>query len=290
VTALLPLRFFDEHPFVIVEPAAFDLVPALASAHGVAIRHPKMAADDAVLPRLIDLRQSSQDVQLALVEHMDESFLQDVSPKICSALASSRSIEDLVGHLARQSVQRNANGKHYWLRYWDPHVLMHLQWIWPERVWNTLMSPVSQWTSFIDRGVLRWREHDTLPGKVIERSPSGAPAALADVGVLNAALRQVDWALDDIPHLGPAMWRSVLRARSTHGLQHDEDLALFAAQCHRWSIAFVDQPQIKAALTLVGDGETRYTDALAQIPVQRWTSIQAELDRAANTHRREPVQ
>ena len=285
MTGLLPLRFFDEQPLVIVEPGGSPELPALESMPGIALRHSKLPADDGLLPHVIDMREQPRDFQAVLIDHVDDCNRRRVSSRVCAALASNRSTDDVVRHLSALSVQRDINGENYWLRFWDPRVLMHLQWIWSANELKTLMLPFSQWTTFIDGQVLHLHEHAALPGLLMQSSAEKRLAALVDVGALNAALRQLHWTVEEIPRLGPALWNSINRARKNHALHQDDDLALFAAQARRWGQGFAEHTDISTALALAGDGETRYADALAQIPAERWASIERELDQTNLTHR-----
>jgi Domain of unknown function (DUF4123) len=285
VNKLLPLRFFDEQPLVVIEPGGSPELPMLNGMSGVALQHPKLVAHDVLLPRLIDMREQPPGSQAALIEYQDDCNQRRVSSRVCAALASERPANDIARHLAKQSVRRSASGEHYWLRFWDPLVLVHLQWIWSADELKTLMAPFSQWTVFIQGQVLHLHEHAALPGLLMQSASNKHPAALVDVGILNAALRQIGWTLDEVPQLGPSLWASVRCARNDYGLHHDDDLALFASQAQRWGACFPEQTDIKAALALTTDGETRYVDALSQVRPERWASIERELDQCKLTHR-----
>jgi hypothetical protein len=271
----LPLRFFKDLPLVVTDPCSESGLQALNDAPGTLLRHPHLGVPDNLIPKLIDLRNQQPALINEVIEHMDASIANRAPSCVIAALSSEWPAVAVAQHLARQTVQRTANGRSYLIRFWDPWVLMHLQWIWSGSQLHRLTKPTNLWVAFV-RGERLVLANDALVGN--EAAVESARGhAIHDIGILNQALQYLQWTLTDISRLGPALWSHVQIARTRYALHHADDLAVFAAQAEQWSVGFAGHEEVARALEFAQDGETHYTDALAQIAPARWAAVEREL-------------
>lgn len=271
---LLDIHFFQDHPLVLFDPAR-GLDSPLADAPGVLVRHPQLALPQELTPKLIDWRSANLDLRAKVFEDLDHRGGSLLGAGIDSAFGGPMSIQELADHLGRQSIRILGRFGRHLVRHWDPHVFMHLMWIWPATELRRLFGPVTKWALFLPDQTPSV-QRDACTGRGLP-STEQQHQALVDVAVLNAALVNMSWRFPEIPDLGPALWAHVQRARGLHRLQDEADLALFARQAQRWGEHFDKQPDIQRALAMAADGQTLYRDALAQIDEKRLQQIEAEL-------------
>jgi hypothetical protein len=274
IAMLLDIRFFSDRPFVVSDPAA-DLDSPLHGFAGLLVRHPKLTLADDLTPRLVDLRSVTPVAMGAFFEAIDEACANAQPLGIDAALSADSTAPQIAEHLGLQSVRSLGRfGKHL-VRVWDPHVLMHLLWIWPANELRALFGPISAWALLLPGEVVHV-ERSSLSGQGLPDAEQRHQAVI-DVSILNAALSKTIWRFSDVASLGPLLWQHVRHGRGEYKLRDEADLALFARQARRWGVSFVEHPDIRRALTTAADGETLYRDALAQVDEQRMQHIEAEL-------------
>jgi hypothetical protein len=270
----LDIRFFRDHRFAIFDPNS-GLESPLLGMEFIPIRHPSLVLPAELSPRLIDLGSASSEVVGRVFDAIAPRLAVQEPTGIDLAFQTTASWHQVADHLGRQSVRQLGKlGKHL-VRVWDPHVLMHLLWIWPAEELQRLFGPISRCSLFLPGEVISIEREDlTQPGL------DGADQrhqALQDISILNAALEHMKWCFAEMAYLGPGLLANVEMARRSHKLHDEADLAVFALQANRWGVNFVTHPDIQAALTMAQDGETLYRDALAQIDERRMQRIEAEL-------------
>lgn len=277
----LGIRFLREHRLVIVDPSDDALVPACADVAGDVIVHPLLDRSDPALPRVIDMTRVSDEVFDLTVAHLDVALAAGDKTGIQAAISTGLSAQDLARHIGRQCVRPLLEGRLHIVRLWDPHVFMHLLWIWPPDVLADLMAPIIRWNLFLNGEPIGCPSAAGAgPGL---RSRPEQHTAILDIGIVNRVLRDVPWAFDALPTLGPQIWRDVQRGRVQDGLHDDGDLALYAGQARRWGPGFTHDDDIRRALAMASDGETLYQDALMQIEPGAWANVQQRLDQQAKT-------
>jgi len=270
----LDIRFFQDHRFAAFDPSS-GLETPLAGISAVLIRHPSLALSENLLPRLVDVGSLGSESVGAVFDAIDGCLAAKRPAGVDAAFKADASLQRVAEHLGHQSVRSLGRFGKYWVRVWDPHVLMHLLWIWPAEELRRLFGPISTWCLFLPGEIVPIERH-ALAGCGVEGVERRHQAVL-DISILNTALAGLVWTHDEMACLGPSLWAHVALARLDHQLHDEADLALFARQAHRWSIDFVKHPEIKNALSMSQDGETLYRDALAQIDEQRMRRIEIEL-------------
>jgi hypothetical protein len=270
----LDIRFFRDHRLAVFDPSSGVESP-LMGMDFTPIRHPSLVLPVELFPRLVELGSASSEVVGRVFDAIVPGLVAQEPVGIEAAFQTTASPQQVAEHLGRQSVRQLGKlGKHL-VRIWDPHVLMHLLWIWPAEELRRLFGPISRWCLFLPGEVISIEPKD-LTGHGLDGAPQ-RHQALQDISILNAALEHMKWCFAEIARLGPSLLTHVEMARRCHKLHDEADLALFAAQANRWGVSFVTHPDIQDALAMAQDGETLYRDALAQIDERRMQRIEAEL-------------
>lgn len=270
----LDIRFFQEHRFAIFDPSSC-LESPLRGIGAILIRHPSLALSEELLPRLVDVGSVGSEGVGPVFDAIDDCLAAKRPAGVDAAFKTEASLERVAQHLGHESVRSLGRFGKHWVRVWDPHVLMHLLWIWPAEELRRLFGPISTWCLFLPGEMVPIERHTLVGGGVggVERRHQ----AVLDISILNTALAGLVWSHDEVACLGPSLWAHIELARRDHKLHDEVDLALFARQAHSWGVDFVTQPEIKNALSMSQDGETLYRDALAQIDEQRMQRIEIEL-------------
>jgi hypothetical protein len=225
-------QLVDQYQYAIIDLGA---LPEDALPSGLDVRRlvPELLAGDfAKMPGLVCLRSIPDQTRALLQENLESAFRGERQHLISCLLNTDDAFEmsPIVRHLTSHLILGSPQGKVF-LRYYDPRVLQHLEWI---------FDPSQRRAQWLDQvGLL----NETLAQvrrsqPVLKTAEAGAPEALARRILAAMAI-----------------------AEKCYGLNHDQDLIAFATHAVFHGDDFHEQDVVQTLLSSLSDGENTYADA-----------------------------
>lgn len=268
--------FPGNHRFALIDRMATDCT-ALPARLGLEPLVPPLIARDAdSTPALVDLRALAEPAWNAVLDNIDAVLQRNAQPWFCCFLnvEEGTSTSAVIEHLKYRLIINSPQGRAL-LRYYDPRVLRHLDWIFQAAQLRTLFGPITQWT-LIEGGapVSRWRP-EADPGSW--RVNATTRVLLDRVGLINQALSRHGAGVT-ATHRQCSEGEFAYRARTAadalnvaghqYGLTEDDDLICFAVHALHHGPDFHQRPMLRALLAEVRQSQRSYADASANID---WT-------------------
>lgn len=214
------------------------------------------------MPLLVHLANVEESLRLTLLERADH-WLRDHHMPLFSALFSCPEPPDEVRtSLVTRMLLRRDDGRRAWLRYHDPRVFRHLQWLLATQQLAALMGPTQRWLGFdpLCRRWLQWSRPDVVPH---QRLSLGAEQwrAVEQFEALNGCLRDLsEEGCNTDDKTARALLEGLLEA-SQHGLVQSSDTMLYARQHLEHGPGISRFPEVAMRLRQAGEGETSYVVA-----------------------------
>lgn len=219
-------------------------------------RHQRM------LPLLVHLSNMEESRRLDLLERAGEWARHHHMPLFSALLSSQHAPEQVRASLLSRMLLRREDGSRAWLRYHDPRVFRHLQWLLDMKQLATLMWPMHTWMAFdpLLRCWLQWSRPD------IPRHPRlGLDArqwrAIGQFEALNNCLRDLadeGEASDD--DTARRLLEGLLEARR-QGLEQGADAMLYARQQLEHGPGIACLPAVALRLRQTRERDTSYVVA-----------------------------
>ncbi|KVC49626.1 DUF4123 domain-containing protein [Burkholderia diffusa] len=238
-----------------------------------------------IAPYLIAFDRHALDVEDAEQHHLlRQLWLDAVDLHAVTWLLSTWSFDALDAHLRRYVKYTLANGRAYYLFFFDNHVLARLRQVWSDMQAQQFVAPFDE-IRYRDRRLdeVVWRNH----APAIERAmlTSDAPglseqqhAKLIELGYpdkLVLKFRETMGAMVD--HLSDAeLYGEVveqLDRAAAHGIADEAELQCYVMTGLLIAPRFDEHPAVRACLGAVAHGETTLNDALASIDDTTWDAI-----------------
>lgn len=185
-------------------------------------------------PRLISLRGMSDTACITLLERAQRHEKYSRHPFFSALLVTDADTSDLTAHLSRRLGIRTPDGGSALLRYFDPRVFRHLDWLLTNAQMKLLMGRITRWSWRDTAG--DWQQYTPVETPSVLsnfRLTPGQFDSLQRLGLLNKTLSQIerdvpDIALDDV---SAKRVDALLReAHERHRLTDDADRRLYAVQ------------------------------------------------------------
>ena len=202
----LPVEWLTKYSYALLNPLNVEQddwkgLPAIPLAPTKAKMRPH------VLPQLISLKELSHDDRKTIFERILRYQKRGVS-YFCALLASHATADDVAAHLKHHLVQRRpGDPRHWWLRYYDPHVFRHFSWIFePEQV-DRLLGPITEWVWPDEKGQWYCRSHRPyMEASIFHLMPTSSQWKRIDNVV--EVNRMIDHLVIRMPqlHQSPSLW------------------------------------------------------------------------------------
>jgi hypothetical protein len=268
----------DQYQYGIIDRAAL-LGDELPSSIEVQALVPDLLADDhAKMPGLVWLPGLSDTDRALLQENLDSGFRGERQHLLSCLLACDGAIDppSMARHLIHCLILESPQGKVF-LRYYDPRVFQHLEWILEAPQRRALFGPIERWT------VCEPDQPRTVdrPGSCNSQrwfTSAEQRRLLDNVGIINETFKL---AFRQRPDLGPddAAHREVLARRiiaaidcaeQRYGITQDKDLIIFAVHALLHGEDFHERPFMQTLLASMAENDSTYADACALIDESTW--------------------
>lgn len=222
-----------------------------------------------LFPRLVTLRSLPEPQRMDLLGR-SERWQRDSDMPLFSALLQSRASPGRVAsHLTKRMLLVSPEDGQVWLRYHDPRVFKHLEWLFTDAQMRAFFGPIEAWT---------WC--DPLNGKWYRRSqPESAPSAglqlskeqwgsLRRMKLLNLSLRAISRKSLQIVLDGEVASRldGYLReAIDQEGMSEPDDVRLYAEHALRYGVQLHQHPTMRTLIEDARTGECSYVGSCAEL-------------------------
>lgn len=236
------------------------------------------------MPHLIILRNVTEVEKLRILDKSDSWQGAYGVPIIPLLLRSSEKPDVLAKKLRVSMLARYRGDSWFWLRFHDPRVFRHLQWIMNPAQLERLMGRGNSW-SWFDQENKGWCER--------ECPEPGSDCSLAlDMGQWGSVFRLevLNRTLKDIVRVRPGLVMSerlfrdadelIVRAVEVEGLTALDDQIAYTRNSLIFGPAFHEHPAIRACLTSARIGESGYTSGVALVERDVLSEINFDLGAA----------
>lgn len=262
-------QLVDQYQYAIIDLGALP-EDALPSGLDVKRLVPELLAGDfAKMPGLVCLRSIPDQTRALLQENLESAFRGERQHLFSCLLNADDAFEtsSIVRHLTSHLILGSPQGKVF-LRYYDPRVLQHLEWIFDPSQRRALFGPITHW-AVCEPLLLRKIARPEIAGSRRWSVSAEQRQWLDQVGLLNETLEQVRRSQHALKaaEAGPleALARRILAAmeiaEKCYGLSHDQDLIAFATHAVFHGDDFHEQDVVQTLLSSLSDGENTYADA-----------------------------
>ncbi|WP_234419617.1 DUF4123 domain-containing protein, partial [Xanthomonas fragariae] len=261
-------RFYTNHRYGIINPLQIE-VDAWINWPSVSIAPKELRGQSDILPRLINFSTLSHSHQIELLDHMQEWEKSNPRMTYFSALLTSDADErKVVNHLARQMLQKTSDRECMLLRFYDPRVFGHLQWILDERQINYLLGPIEKWSWRLLDGSWAYQPRSADTGGLGLKLTESQWGVLSRIGVLNRT--SVHLTSAGIPVGDIRFVASVIeQAYERWGMEDESDIFLFVEQVLLTHLGIHDHPELSRRLEQVQMGQVSYVGACLDLDITK---------------------
>lgn len=215
-----------------------------------------------VLPLLVELRNLGEPHRIELLDRTLRWAQRHHMPLFSALLSSEHTDAQVFAGLVRRMVLRRESGQRVWLRYHDPRVFRHLQWLLDEEQRATLMGPAQTWLGYdpLCRRWHRWTRPDAAQSSSF-RLDLDQWQAVDQLEALNRCLRdlaEAGLATDD--HVAQRLLRGLHEAGRL-GLVQRADTTLFARQHLEYGPEVARLPAVASRLQQAREQAISYSAA-----------------------------
>lgn len=225
---------------------------------------------------LTALQRSTLLSRIETREQRGEAFLTGL-------LSSHAERPGLVAHLCRLLVMtRQDNGQRYLLRYYDPRVMRHLQWLLNDQQHAALYGPADIWAWPVSNGWVRNTRRSTeySVGTRLILEPRQWET-LERMALINRALSELEILAPDLPHddmLSQRLDAALAQAKTELALPDSEDWLFCAIQAVRFHPQIHHHPQLLERLAHAATRRSSYAAACADVDDAAWLSMAAQMN------------
>lgn len=268
----------DQYQYGIIDRAAL-LGDELPSSIEVQALVPDLLADDhAKMPGLVWLPGLSDTDRALLQENLDSGFRGERQHLLSCLLACDGAIDppSMARHLIHCLILESPQGKVF-LRYYDPRVFQHLEWILEAPQRRALFGPIERWT-VCEPDQPRTIDRPGLCNSQRWFASAEQRRLLDSVGIINETFKKV---FRQQPDLTPAdtSHREVLARRviaaidcagQRYGIPHENDLIAFAIHALLYGDNFHEYAFMQTLLASLAERGHSYADASHLIEASAW--------------------
>ena len=268
-------RMASNWAFLIIDPFRIDELP---EGCGAAALVPFGLENEAhLMPQIVCLRQldpSQQDTVSDWIERHANS--PDTSSAFIFADGQANE-ERLLSHLRRGLVVWLSRAQRCLLRYYDPGVFRHFEWLFDDAQLAAFCGPLTRWL-FCDEG--RWRtlvKPDVAHAPVL-RFDKQLSARLGRIGALNSVFQELE--LPAAPHESIALFRQAdgyLARAQAKGWQSEADWVAFTQLCLECHPRFDEHPRVVRLLKQIDEDDCAFADAICAVDDEFWQTVADEL-------------
>ncbi|WP_164972160.1 DUF4123 domain-containing protein [Luteimonas sp. YGD11-2] len=254
-------RLFLAQDYAIINPmqvgreAYSDLSPLRLQPKGLE-RH------EHILPLLVDLKSLEAAHRIELLERTLSWAQRHHMPLFSALFSSEHTYAQVFSELLRRTVLQREGGQRVWLRYYDPRVFRHLQWLLDDEQLATLMGSAQTWLGFdpLCRRWHQWTRPNAAKGLYL-RLDSEQWQAVSHLEALNRCLRDLaEMGQESGDDIAKRVLEGLLVARR-QGLAHFSDAALFALQQLEYGPEFALFPAVALRLQRAREQGISYSSA-----------------------------
>ncbi|SPA31232.1 conserved hypothetical protein [Cupriavidus taiwanensis] len=242
---------------------------------------PELKVQAEFMPLLLsfnDLTAPQRAILLGRIEARE----QQGDSYLCGLLNSDAEKSVLSAHLSRLLVMtRQDNGQRYLLRYYDPRVMRHLQWLLTDKQHVEFCGPISVWSWPASSGWITGRRlAQYSPGQRLVLRPHQW-ATLERLALMNRALTELEILAPDLSQ-NDALFQwldaALLQASTDLALTDSEDWLFCAIQSVRFHPQIHHHPQLLERLGQAATKRGSYAAACADLDDSAWLSMVEELN------------
>lgn len=233
------------------------------------------------MPLLLSFRDLTAPQRAILLSRI-EAREQQGDSYLCGLLNSDAENSVLSAHLSRLLVRtRQDNGQRYLLRYYDPRVMRHLQWLLTDKQHVAFCGPISVWSWPASSG---WNTSRRLaqysPGQQLVLRPHQW-ATLERLALINRALTELEILAPDLPQNDALFQRldaALVQASTELALTDSEEWLFCAIQSVRFHPQIHHHPQLLERLGQAATKRGSYAAACADLDDSAWLGMAEELN------------
>lgn len=233
-----------------------------------------------LMPALADLTRLKPAEHVALLSQLNVQAARADPLSLCALLQSRVAVDQVSAHLRRSLIAQAPGGQVYF-RFFDPRVLVQLQWLLSAPQLTALMGPIDAWTYYLD-GQWHTLVRPDVPAALRWRPDARQWFAMEHMLAINLLIgRLAPSSVHQRQEQGQAILALFSRAHAA-GLRARADLEAFALHGLTIHPRFDDHPLIRALLaSLAQDADYPYQDACADLEDSDWARVRHELNSPA---------
>lgn len=220
--------------------------------------------------------------QRAILLGRIEAREQQGDTYLCGLLKSDAESSVLSAHLSRLLVMvRQDNGQRYLLRYYDPRVMRHLQWLLTDMQHVAFCGPISVWSWPASSGWTTGRRLAQCSAGQRLVLHSHQWATLERLALINRALTELEILAPELSQNDALFQRldaALVQASTELALADSEDWLFCAIQAVRFHPQIHHHPQLLERLGQAATKRESYAAACADLDDSAWLSMADELN------------
>ncbi len=241
-------RFLLKHQFALINPLQVDesawrdlpVEPVVPEA---------FVSQPDLMPLLLDFSQLSQTELVGLIQRAEDWLKEEGVSWFSALLKSDATAERLQKHLKKCLALPRKDEKHDLLRFYDPRVFRHFDWLLTPVQRDALLGPITRWSWSLDG--THWQSLQRQSDKpALFRITPQQKQELANLGELNACLSE--WAKQQPDKQKGSKQiqqaQELLAEAANAQLQSREDCLLYALQALCFHPKIHQHPKMQALL------------------------------------------
>ncbi|WP_157953000.1 DUF4123 domain-containing protein [Limnobaculum parvum] len=240
---------------------------------------PTMQAQAHLYPYLLLLDELDDDSWIALNETIAGQIALS-EPLLCSVFFTSRLLPKALCQILAERLIRRYDDKYYVLRYYDPRVMTHLLWMFPDEEWQAfeLETKCSSWSIYLNGG---WHSFE------IGSDENGVGAntvrinkeTLLNIGDINCVLSALpkETQLEDHIRLSQKVNGYLITAKDRYGFVNPTDRIAFALHCATVGERFDETPFMTRAISNARQENIGYAIFTGNFSPLDWLLIKDQL-------------
>ena len=272
------------HPcaYAIIEQAAWlERTSLLADLDTQAIVPESFRAQPKLFPVLLDLKALDVEQRADLSKLAAAWALEKDVPYFSALLDTTASSVQIAAHLARRMLVSVPGAGQDVLRFYDPFVFRHLQWLLTPKQRDSLLGPIQRWNWREPNGT--WRSykreaaHASVPPLLLKPEQWPTLMRLTDINAMLRRLARVAPQLHDDDVLATRIDTLLAEAWLQHQMADRQDRYLYAEQALRFHPDIHSHPQSRQRLERTRAGGTSYVSACAGVDDAAWRDLASRL-------------
>nr|WP_198044537.1 DUF4123 domain-containing protein [Cupriavidus taiwanensis] len=268
-------RWLAEYDFALLDPLRFE-VEEYRDFPVTAIVPEPLSNQAKYMPVLMRLRELTDEARGRLLKSIDDR-LASGDATLSGLLRCGTGAGQLLSHLRKLLIVRHLrSGQDYLLRYFDPRVMRHLQWILGAEQRGALLGPAHAWAWPCAQGwrVLQRQEADSLSYQL--RLEDAQWDSLQRLPLVNAALVELEMVAPGLLRdegLPRTLDEQLVYASQAMGLREEADWVFCSVQAARFHPEIHEHPRLQKLVLRARAEGTGYADACSELTEGDWLSM-----------------